>query len=363
MFSFGKNIRLTIFGQSHSAAIGAVLEGIPAGYRLDIEKIDSFMARRAPGRDQLTTARSETDKPVILAGLVDDVTCGAPLAMMIENKDVRSQDYDRLRDIPRPMHADYAANVRFGGANDIRGGGQFSGRLTAPYCFAGAVCLQLLEEKGITIGSHLLSIGSIEDDPLDPVTVDSEMLRSLNVRDFPVINENSGQAMRDLIAAVRADRDSVGGVIEGCAVGLPAGLGDPMFDGLENQLAQAIFAIPAVKGIDFGAGFAAAAMRGSAHNDPFYYDADGQVRTRSNHHGGILGGISTGMPVLLRAAFKPTPSIGLEQDSVSLSEKSNAKLVIEGRHDPCIVLRAAPVVEAAMAIVLYDFLLDPKAAI
>lgn len=359
MFNFGKNIHLTIFGQSHSSAIGAVLEGIPAGYRVDLGQVETFMARRAPGHDELATPRKEADKPIILSGIVDGVTCGAPVAMIIENTDTRSGDYEQQRNVPRPMHSDYVAHMRFGGVNDVRGGGQFSGRLTAPLCFAGAICLQLLEAKGVTVGSHILSIGDVTDEPFDPVTVNSETLNVVRTKPFPVIRDEAGVAMRSLIADVNAQNDSIGGVIECVAVGVPAGLGDPMFDGLENRLAQALFAIPAVKGVDFGAGFASAGMRGSSHNDPFEIAADGSVRTRTNNHGGILAGISTGMPVLMRVAFKPTSSIGLEQDSVSLSEKRNVKLIIKGRHDPCIVLRANPAVEAAVALVLADLMLDP----
>ena len=355
MFSIGNNFRLTVFGQSHSAAIGGIIEGIPAGTRLDTAAIEKFMARRAPGR-ALTTPRSESDRPVILSGMAGDRTCGAPLAFMIENMNVRSRDYDRIRDVPRPMHSDYAAAIKFNGANDIRGGGQFSGRLTAPICFAGAIAAQLLAESGIAIGAHIASIGPLEDERFDPAAVSAADLRALGESDFPTLSADAAVAFRALIAAVRDAGDSIGGTIECAAVGVPAGIGDPMFSGMENLLARALFAIPAVKGVEFGAGFAAARMRGSEHNDPFEMAADGSIRTRTNRHGGILGGITTGAPLLFRVAVKPTPSIAIKQDSVSLSKRENVRLAIDGRHDPCIVPRALPAADAATALVLADLL-------
>lgn len=352
----GKNITVSIFGQSHSQAIGAVIDGLPAGFAVDMEKVRAFLARRAPGRAAYATARREADKPIILSGLADGKTCGAPLAMLIGNGDTRSKDYEKLRDIPRPGHADYTANLRYGGFQDVRGGGHFSGRLTAPLCFAGAICLQMLEQRGVFVGAHIASVAGISDAPFDPMHVCLEELRAVSSKPFAVIDDAAGAAMQEKIAQAKADLDSVGGTIECAAVGFPAGVGDPMFDGLENRLAAALFGIPAVKGLEFGAGFAAAEMRGSQNNDPFFLEGD-RVLTKTNHAGGILGGISTGMPLLFRLAFKPTPSIAKAQDSVSLSRKKPEKLEITGRHDPCIVPRAVPVVEAAAAIVLLDALL------
>lgn len=357
--SFGKLLRVTIFGQSHSEAIGMVLDGLPAGVRLDMEAIHRFMGRRAPGANRFSTARREADIPRILSGLVDGVTCGAPLCATIQNGDARSKDYDQLRDLPRPMHADYPAAIKYGGANDIRGGGQFSGRLTAPLCFAGAVAIQLLAQKGITVGAHIAAIAGEADTPFDPVTVSAQQLLSLPQKAFPVISDEAGIRMQAQIDAARAEGDSVGGIVECAAVGVPAGLGEPLYEGLENRLAAAVFGIPAVKGIEFGAGFDAAAMRGSVHNDPFVMQ-DGQIMTKTNNHGGILGGISTGMPLTLRAAFKPTPSIAKTQQTVSLSAGENAELNITGRHDPCVVPRAVPCVEAAVALVLLDLLIEEK---
>lgn len=354
-FNFGRNIHISIFGQSHSKGMGVVIDSLPPGKILDTEKIEAFMARRRPGT-AFSTSRKEEDRAEIISGLADGRTCGSPLCAVIENRDCRSSDYEKLRDIPRPMHADYPASVKYGGYNDIAGGGHFSGRLTAPLCFAGAVCMQLLEEKGIRIGAHISSIGNISDINFDPVNTDNETLDRLRESGFPVLDPQAGEKMKQCISEVRAASDSIGGIIECCITGLPAGIGESGFDSLESILSQVLFSIPAVKGVEFGCGFAAAAMRGSEHNDPYYMDEKGNVRTVSNNHGGILGGLSTGMPVVFRAAFKPTPSIGLAQESISLSGRCNTVLQIEGRHDPCIVVRAVPCVEAAAAVVIYDFL-------
>ena len=326
-FDIGKNIHLTIFGQSHSKAIGAVIEGLPAGFKIDMRALKAFMARRAPGQKG-TTSRKEADQPVILSGLVDGRTCGSPLAMMIENTDAKSADYKDFRRIPRPMHADYPASVKYEGYNDIAGGGHFSGRLTAPLCFAGGVCLQYLGQKDVKIKAKLVSAGGVQ-----------------------------GKKMQECIEKAQNAGDSVGGIVECCITGVPAGVGDSGFDSLESNISRMIFAIPGVKGIEFGAGFAAAAMKGSQHNDAWCFDKDGNVRTKTNNHGGILGGLSTGMPIVFRVSFKPTPSIALFQESVDLKTGINLKLKIKGRHDPCIAVRAVPCVEAAAALVLCDYML------
>jgi len=352
---FGQHIKVTVFGQSHSDAVGAVIDGLPAGETIDSQKVQEFMNRRAPGKSEYTTRRNEPDEPVVLSGLLDGVTCGAPLCAIIENKDVRSKDYDKIRNIPRPSHSDYPAYIKYKGFTDVRGGGHFSGRLTAPLCFAGAVCKQILERRGVFVGAHIASIGAAEDEPFGPAHISAEELAAVGKKEFPAVSESSAVLMKKEIAAAAEKKDSVGGIVECCAVGLPAGIGEPMFDGLENRLASAIFGIPAVKGVEFGSGFAAAKMRGSENNDPYYFE-DGKVKTLTNNHGGIIGGISTGMPLILRAAFKPTPSIGIEQNSVDLAEKVNSTITITGRHDPCIVPRAVPVVEAVTAIVLLDLL-------
>ena len=357
--SLGEKYRVQIFGQSHSPAIGGVIEGIPAGFAPDWARIRAFLARRAPGGGNpvagaLSTPRSESDEPEILSGLNEfGRTCGAPLAFVIHNRDARSGDYANLRDVPRPGHADYTAAVKYGGENDIRGGGQFSGRLTAPLCFAGALAMQLLETQGIRIRARIHSIAGTCDAPVD---LAQPPLDDIAQEGLPCVDREAARRMADAIEAARAGGDSVGGVIECFATGVPAGLGDPMFDGVENRIARALFGIPAVRGVEFGLGFAAASLRGSEHNDPFRMDA-GHVVTETNRHGGALGGITSGMPIVVRAAFKPTPSIAAEQASVSLSRRANAPLTIRGRHDPCIVPRAVPAVEAAVACVLYDMTL------
>ena len=356
----GNNIHVSVFGQSHSPAIGVCVDGLPAGERVDLEELDRFLQRRAPGRTATSTPRKEGDKPVFLCGLVEGVTCGAPLAAVIENTNTRSQDYDNLRDVPRPGHADFTAQVKYGGFQDVAGGGHFSGRLTAPLCIAGGIALQILARRGVRVSAHIRSIAGIEDRPFDPMGEEPEVLDRLARAPFPTLEEKAGEKMRAAILAAKEQRDSVGGVVECIAQGLPAGIGGPLFGGMEGRLSAALFGIPAVKGVEFGAGFQAANMRGSEHNDP-YEVKNGRVVTRTNRAGGILGGITTGMPLLLRTAFKPTPSIALEQDSVSLSRREGEKLVVRGRHDPCIVPRAVPVVEAVTALVLLDSLLDPPA--
>lgn len=355
--TFGSWLTLSIFGQSHAPAIGMTLEGIPAGESVNLQELQHFLNRRAPGRNPWSTKRKEEDVPEFLAGLVDGRTCGAPLTAIIRNQNTRSQDYENLRDVPRPGHADFTAAVKFGGFQDVAGGGHFSGRLTAPLCIAGGICLQILRRRGIQIGAHIASIGGIQDQSFHPVTVEKRILGTLQTEEFPVLDAEVGVRMQEAIEKARQEMDSLGGVIECAVIGLPPGLGDPIFDGMENRIARLVFGIPAVKGVEFGAGFSAAAMRGSEHNDPFYWSGEG-VKTRSNHHGGILGGITSGMPLVFRAAVKPTPSIAKEQESVSLSRKESVKLTIKGRHDPCIVPRAVPCMEAAAALAVYDALLE-----
>jgi len=350
---YGNSIKVSIFGQSHGPAIGVCIDGLPAGLPIDINELSAFMLRRRPGRGAYSTQRSEPDVPEFLSGLLDGVTCGAPLAAIIRNTDARSRDYSEILDIPRPSHADYAAYVKHGEARDMRGGGMFSGRLTAPLCIAGGICLQLLHREGIYIAAHIAQIGGVSDKPFDPVNVGLEDINALLGAEFPVLAADAGERMLKEIEEARQAGDSIGGIVECAAVGVPAGLGDPMFDGMENRLAAILFGIPAVKGVEFGNGFSAAALRGSENNDCFYMHGDA-VRTRTNNHGGILGGITSGMPLLFRAAFKPTPSIALPQESVSLSKGESAMITVTGRHDPCIVPRAVPCVEAAVAIAIYD---------
>lgn len=346
--TFGTALKLSIFGQSHAPAIGMTLEGLPSGFSPDLGALQDFLNRRAPGQGAHTTSRKEPDAPEFVSGLVAGRTCGAPLCALIRNTNVRSQDYVNLQELPRPSHADYPARIKYGDAHDGRGGGKFSGRLTAPLCIAGGLCLQLLQQRGIQIGAQILQIGKAKNPPFDPISPE-----------IPSAYSTPTEEMLQEIAAAKAESDSVGGIIECAVTGLPVGLGEPMFDGLENKLAQLLFAIPAVKGVEFGSGFACASMRGSEHNDPYYVNQEGLVQTRSNHAGGILGGLSTSMPLIFRAAFKPTPSIARPQESVSFSGQEEL-LEIKGRHDPCIVPRAVPCVEAAAAIGILDALLEAK---
>lgn len=350
--TYGQHLKLSIFGQSHGAAIGMTLDGIPAGLPVDTTALQAFLNRRAPGQNETSTPRKEADVPEFLSGIVDGYTCGAPIAAIVANTNTRSGDYAELKDCPRPGHADLTAQLKYGGYQDVSGGGHFSGRLTAPLCIAGGLCKQWLEEKGIRIGAHLSAVAGIKDDCFDPCQPELAAVHS----DFPVLNADAGAKMRNAIADAKADGDSVGGIIECAVTGLPASLGEPMFDSMESRIAQIVYGIPAVKGVEFGAGFACAAMRGSAHNDAFCI-RQGQVQTVTNNAGGILGGITNGMPLIFRVAIKPTPSIAKTQQSISLSRMEQTALQIKGRHDPCIAPRAVPVVEAAAAIAIFDALL------
>lgn len=355
----GERFAVTIFGQSHSAGIGCVIEGVPAGKRIDFDELQAFLARRAPGGMPWSTPRKEADLPEFLGGIVDGVTCGAPLAAVIRNTNTRSVDYDALRRTPRPGHADYVAEVKFGGAQDVAGGGHFSGRLTAPLCIAGGIAKQFLAEQGVYVGAHLARVACVNDAAWPLQGIGFEDVTAPGRKVFPVIDDAAGDAMKDAIDAARRGKDSVGGVIECAVVGLPVGIGEPMFDGLENAIARMVFGIPAVKGVEFGKGFAAADMRGSQHNDPYRMSA-GAVAFESNNAGGILGGISTGEPLIMRAAFKPTSSIFIEQHSVDLQDGREVDFTLEGRHDPCVAVRAVPVVEAACAVAVYDLMLEAR---
>lgn len=353
---FGNILRVSVFGQSHGKAVGVVVDGLPAGEAIDLEELQRFLDRRRPGTGPLSTARKETDVPEFLSGLEGGKTCGAPLCAVIKNADQHSKDYGELADKPRPGHADFTAWAKWGGHADMRGGGHFSGRLTAPLCVAGGIAKQILARRGIFVGAHLASVAGICDRPF-PLHPTAALFEEVAAKPFPVLDEAAGERMRAAILEAKNDLDSVGGVIECAAAGLPAGLGEPMFGGVENRLAAALFGIPAVKGVEFGEGFRAAELRGSENNDPFTVE-DGEIRAESNRAGGILGGITTGMPLVLRAAVKPTPSIGRPQKTVRLSAMEASELTVHGRHDPCVAHRAAPVVEAVTAAVLLDMLLE-----
>ena len=356
---FGERVKVTIFGQSHGQAIGVVIDGLPAGEAIDEEELYAFMSRRRPGKNRLSTQRSESDIPRFISGVEGGLTCGAPLCAVIENKDMRSRDYDKLKNIPRPGHADFTAYEKWGGMADMRGGGHFSGRLTAPLCVAGGIAKQILGRRGIYIGAHLLSVGG-ETDESFPLYPENALFETIAKKDFPVISDEAGERMKAVITEAANEQDSVGGVIECAVTGMEAGFGSPMFGTVEGRLSYALFGVPAVKGVEFGAGFRAAAMRGSENNDPFAVDEGGRVKCEKNDAGGILGGITNGMPVLFRAAIKPTPSIARAQRSVDLKTKTNETLNITGRHDPCIAHRAVPVIEAAAAVVMLNLLLEGK---
>lgn len=350
---FGENIKITIFGESHGAAIGVTAEGFESGFKIDTEELQNFLSLRAPG-GRMSTKRKEPDIAKFISGVKDDVICGSALTAIIENTDTRSGDYSNLYDVPRPGHADFTAQVKYKGSQDVRGGGHFSGRLTAPMCIAGGIARQMLAEKGIEIYARIKSIGNIED----VAPTDYPQLSEMKKIDphFPVYNAESEEKFETAVENARADGDSLGGVIECAIFGMPEGFGGPLFDGIEGKISQAVFGIPAVKGIEFGSGFEGSKKFGSENNDGFYFDENGNVKTYTNNHGGILGGISSGMPIYFNVAFKPTPSIAKPQKSVNLKEKENTVLEIKGRHDPCVVLRAVPCVISAAALAVYDLL-------
>lgn len=352
---FGNNIKISIFGESHGAAIGVNIDGLPSGFQIDMDKVLVEMERRAPGRNQLSTARKEKDLPEILSGYFEGKTTGTPLCAIIRNGDTRSKDYSKTKDFLRPGHADYSGFERYSGFNDYRGGGHFSGRLTAPLVFAGAICKQILEDKGIFIGAHISSIKNIEDESFNPINISTEQLINLKSKELPLINEALEEKIKHTIMQAKYDGDSVGGSIECAVVGIKAGVGNPFFDSIESTLAHLMFSVPAIKGIEFGRGFDMTKLFGSEANDEYYYDGD-LVKTKTNNNGGILGGISNGMPIVFKVAVKPTASILKEQNTVDINNKKDVKFRIEGRHDPCIVQRAVPVIEAVTAIGILDLI-------
>lgn len=364
--TYGNNIQLTIFGGSHAPEIGMTLTGFPAGVRLPEAELLAFMARRAPGQGPWATSRKEPDVPVFTAGVTVEeedgrrvyISDGSPMRAVILNTSQRSEDYASLSDTPRPSHADYPARVKFGDTVDLRGGGKYSGRLTAPLCIAGGFCLAYLRERNIEIGAHIQQIGAVKDTPFDRLHLTPEDLHAPGASSFSVIDPEAGEAMKGEIECARMTADSVGGSVECAVIGLPVGVGDHPFDGMEGRISSILFSIPAVKAVAFGDGFDFALGYGSTHNDAYRITDSGEIITTTNHCGGIVGGMSTGMPVIFSCGFKPTPSIGTEQHTVSLSRHENTTLTVKGRHDPCIVPRAVPVVEAAAAVAVMDMLLD-----
>ncbi|MDW7656745.1 MAG: chorismate synthase [Bacillota bacterium] len=356
---WGKNLKISLFGESHGPAIGVVMDGLPPGFAIDESVIAAFARRRAPGLTPWSTARKEADSSEILSGLYRGRTSGAPLCAIIRNTDTRSSDYTELKMKPRPGHADLTAEYRYRGYQDPRGSGHFSGRLTAPLAFAGAVCSQILAVKGVTVAAHIAEIAGIPDLKFNPLSMDPGQLENLAAKAFPVLDDVAGSQMIEAVMAAAEADDSVGGIVEGIIYSLPAGLGDPMFAGIESRLAGLLYGIPAVKGVEFGAGFAATRMRGSQHNDAPYMK-DGAIDFRSNHSGGILGGISNGMPIVFRVAVKPPASIAMTQHTINLATGQDDELAVRGRHDPCIVPRVTPVIEAAAAVFALDLLLDKE---
>ena len=351
---WGNKLKISVFGESHSAAIGVVVDGVPAGLKIDFDEIKVQMARRAPNGGEFSTPRTEADEVEILSGVMDCVAEGTPICAVIRNTNVRSKDYSQLREVMRPSHADYGYKVKYDGFNDYRGGGASSGRLTAPLVFAGAIARQLLKNKGIQVVSHILSVADVKDRRFD-TEITAEEISSLKSAVLPLLDKSKEDDVRKVIASARADGDSVGGRIECAVTGLKAGLGDPLFDSIESVLSSLLFSVPAVKGVEFGNGFGITEMRGSEANDSWHYGEDGVLRTLTNNNGGVLGGITTGMPVVFNVAIKPTASIFKEQDTVNVATGENVKLSLKGRHDPCIVVRALPVIEAAAALAVYQF--------
>ena len=356
---YGMNIKMAIYGESHGVSIGLVIDGVPPGLKLDLEQIEKEMARRAPGKNQLSTQRKESDSFAIQSGFFEGYTTGTPLCVVIKNSDQHSKDYSILKDKMRPGHADYAGFVRYQGFNDYRGGGHFSGRLTAPLVFMGAVAKQALAQQGILVGAHILQIADIKEENFNPLGIEDKKIVELAGKDFAVTDDTIGEKMQAKILEAKAELNSVGGVIEAMVTNVPAGLGAPYFDSVESRLSHALFSVPAVKGVEFGDGFGISEMTGAEANDQLHYE-EGKVVAETNHNGGITGGITNGMPVIFRVAIKPTPSISREQKTISLQEKCDTTLTIVGRHDPCIVQRAVPVIEAVTAWTMWDLLLEAK---
>lgn len=353
--TWGNAIKISVFGESHGAGIGVVIDGFPSGVPYDEAFVLREMERRAPGRNKQSTQRKEPDLPVIQSGIYNGKTTGTPICALIQNTNQRSGDYAELAAQPRPGHADYTGMVRYKSCNDPRGGGHFSGRLTAPLVFAGALCKLWLKMQGVLVGSHIQSIAQIQDMPFDDVDIRPEQLETLRNADYPVNNPRALDAMLAAIEEAREAQDSVGGVIECAAIGLPAGIGSPMLDTVEGRLSSLLFGVPAVKGVEFGAGFAFAALRGSHANDTFYQDG-GAVKTETNNNGGINGGITNGMPLVFEVTMRPTPSIARTQFTIDMNRMEHAELELQGRHDPCVVPRAVPVIEAAAALAVCQLL-------
>lgn len=348
--SFGKQFRVMVFGESHGPAVAVVIDGCPAGLKIEPAEINEELAKRMPPDPNVTSARREKDEVQILSGILDGYTTGAPVALMVPNKDVKSQDYDKLKAIARPGHADYPTRIKYGGFNDLRGGGRASGRLTAPIVMAGAIAKTLLQSIGVQVFAHTIQIHTVR---VERRLTHEAIIQTTYSNTVRCADVEIAEKMRDAIMKARTEGDSLGGIVECIAEGVPPGVGEPFFDSLDADLAKMAFSIPAVKGFEVGLGFQASAVKGSENNDP-YAIKNGKVVTLTNNAGGIQGGLSNGMPIVVRVAFKPPSSIPKEQNTVNLKEMRETKVEVTGRHDPCIVPKAVPVVEAAVAIVLAD---------
>ncbi len=354
--TWGKMLEVSIFGESHGKGIGIVINGMPVGHEIDFEDIKKDMKRRAPGTSALSTPRAEKDAFEVLSGVFEGKVTGAPIAAVIMNSDTKSKDYSNIQYNMRPGHGDFPGYIKYKGFNDYRGGGHFSGRITAPLVFAGSLAKQILKTKGINVTAHISSIGSVEDERFNPLNIENSLVEELREKVFPVIDDKKGEAMQEIILEAKSEGNSVGGTVEVAVTGVPVGLGNPFFDSAESHLSSMMFSVPSVKGIEFGAGFDITKMKGSEANDPYYMDGE-IVKTSSNNNGGVTGGITNGMPILFRVAIKPTSSISLKQDSINIKEMKDTELEVHGRHDPCIAHRAVPVLEAAAALAILDLML------
>lgn len=353
---WGNKLKLSIFGESHGPCVGITIDGIKSGFKVNPEFIINEMKRRAPGQSKLTTERYEDDEFEILSGIFNGYTTGSPICAIIKNNNTISIDYSELKNKMRPGHSDYGAFIKYNGFNDCRGSGHFSARLTAGLNFAGALSKQILNTNGIIIGAHIKSIEKIEDENFDMVNINDNLLKNLLSKDFPVINESIGAKMQQAILNAKEDQNSVGGIIECAILNAPPGIGEPFFDSVESSISHLAFSIPAVKGIEFGKGFNISKLRGNISNDEMYIE-NGKIKTKTNNNGGVLGGITNGMPIIYRVALKPSSSISRLQNTVDVSTMENTTLTIKGRHDPCVVLRALPLVESIGAIAILDFIL------
>lgn len=353
----GNNFKISLFGESHGKCVGVVIDGMPPGFEIDMDKLKSFLDRRRPGLSKFATPRSEKDKPIFMSGLKGNVSTGFPLCVIVENEDKKSSDYDNLKEIPRPSHCDYTALLKYGGFADLNGSGHMSGRLTLPICIAGGIAKQMLEKREIFVGAHLYKVGEVKDTQYDFVNLDIETLKKTDNTNFPAIDKDQSEKMKELIERVRDEKDSIGSIIEVGVIGMPKAVGKPIFNTVEGRLSQMAFSIPGVKGVEFGMGFDCAKLKGSEHNDN-YIIKDGKIKTETNNNSGIVSGITNAMPIVYRCVFKPTPSIGKIQNSVNLQTMKEEKLLIEGRHDPCIGVRAVSVMEAATSLVLIDMIME-----